>query len=68
MMIAINGPELSNADSIIKASMSNYWRKYSLSSDWHFTRRSRADDIKPYTISKVIDRMNNQKPSLQFMM
>ena len=68
MMIAINGPELSNADSIIKGSMSNYWRKYSHSNDWHFTRRSRADDIKPCTISKVIDRMNNQKPCLPFMM
>ena len=67
-MIAINGSDLSNADSIIKGSMSNYWTKYSHSSDWHFTRRSRTNDIKPYTISKVIDRMNNQKPSLQFMM
>ena len=27
-----------------------------------------SETIKPYTVSKVIDRMSNQKPSLPFMM
>ena len=68
MSIAINGPELANADNVIKASMSSYWRNYAHKSNWHFTRRSRSETIKHYTVSKVIDRMSNQKPSLSYRM
>ena len=65
MIIAINGPELCNADNVKKKSMSNYWNNQKRKDGWHFTRRS--EDINCYTVSKVVDRLSSQNPSLPFM-
>ena len=69
MNIAINGPELTHADGIIQASMTEYWknsgRRKGETKDWHFVHKSQ--NIKDFCSSKVIDRMSSAKPNLPFM-
>eukprot|EP00794_Sanderia_malayensis_P014467 gene14467-15971_t len=45
-LIAINGPNLSHADAVIKEAMNSYWR--SKGSTWHFFRTSVLEQLKEY--------------------
>ena len=67
MNIAINGPELPHADSIIQESMTEYWKNSGKrkTGDWHFVRKSQ--NIRDFAVSKVVDRMSSAKPNLPFM-
>ena len=64
MVIAENGPLLQHADSIIEASMNEYWKE---KAGWHFIWKS--DNIKQFTgnASKVIGRFFDTKSKLPFM-
>ena len=70
-MNAINGPELTHADGIIQASMTEYWKNSGRrkgdheTKNWHFVRKSQ--NIKDFCSSKVIHRMSSAKPNLPFM-
>lgn len=67
MLIAVNGPELAHADNLIKSSMSKIWKNQKSNNDnWHFTLRS--EDIKSYTVSKTVDRISKEIPSLPFIL
>ena len=69
--IGINGPELTHADGIIQASMTEYWKNSGRrkgdheTKNWHFVRKSQ--NIKEFCSSKVIHRMSSAKPNLPFM-
>jgi hypothetical protein len=67
MNIAINGPELPHADSIIQESMTEYWKNSGKRKigDWHFVRK--LQNRRDFAVSKVVDRMSSAKPNLPFM-
>ena len=44
MLVASNGPELAHCDSLVKASMANYWRNFEHQDSSQFSRRS--EDIR----------------------
>ena len=58
-----NGPDLAHCASVIQLSMTDYWKNSgkSHSEDWHFVRR--AQNIRNFTVSKVIDRMKEARGS-----
>ena len=66
-MISINGPKVAHCASVVQAAHTEYWSraKRSKERDGHFLRRS--EQIKQYTVSKVIDNMRSEKPKLPFM-
>eukprot|EP00112_Aurelia_sp_Birch-Aquarium-sp1_P013876 Seg2973.2 transcript_id=Seg2973.2/GoldUCD/mRNA.D3Y31 product="hypothetical protein" protein_id=Seg2973.2/GoldUCD/D3Y31 len=66
MCIALNGPNIAQSDSVVKAAMSRYWQQESANEDfWHFIRRS--DNITQYFVSKVVDRISKNTSNLPFM-
>ena len=67
MMIAVNGPNIEHADSVIDKSMRQYWKESGEGNktDWHFVRRS--DKVTDFTASRVVERMKKSKPELPFM-
>lgn len=63
MMIAVNGPEISNADKILKKALDNYFKNHR-DGKWHFT----MDPTKiTYTISKTVDSLKTRSSKLSFM-
>eukprot|EP00112_Aurelia_sp_Birch-Aquarium-sp1_P017082 Seg3933.1 transcript_id=Seg3933.1/GoldUCD/mRNA.D3Y31 product="hypothetical protein" protein_id=Seg3933.1/GoldUCD/D3Y31 len=66
MCIALNGPNIAQSDSVVKAAISRYWQQESANEDfWHFIRRS--DNITQYFVSKVVDRISKNTSNLPFM-
>ena len=62
MLVAISGPELAHCNSLVKASMANYWKDFKHKDAWHFTRRS--EDIKFHFNSKSVDKFTKQSRDL----
>ena len=63
MMIAVNGPNIANADPILEKSLNNYFREHK-NGKWHFT----MDQSKmKYSISKLVDRKKSKSSKLSFM-
>jgi hypothetical protein len=63
MMIAVNGPEIANADKILKKSLDSYFKKHK-EGKWHFT----MDPTKiTYTISKTVDSLKSKSSRFAFM-
>ena len=68
-MIAINGPNLSHADAVIKEAMNSYWNsRQSGQGTWHFFRTTALEQLKDHTGgSRVLQRMLNKPSKLPFM-
>ena len=63
VMVAINGPEPTNCDSVVSEGLVEYWKNSKL--DHHFIRLSRK--IRPYFVSKSIDKLRSVVPRNPFM-
>ena len=62
-MVAINGPEPTNCDSVVSEGLVEYWKNSKL--DHHFIRLSQK--IRPYFVSKSIDKLRSVVPRNPFM-
>ena len=63
MVISVNGPEIANADKILKKALDNYFKGHK-NGKWHFT----MDSTKiTYAISKTVDSLKNKPSKLSFM-
>ena len=56
MQISLNGPIVSRCGGVVKAAMTQYWRKESKKDNfWHFIRKSERIKVQSFEVSKVID-------------
>ena len=56
MQISWNGPIVSRCAGVVKAAMTEYWRKESKKDNfWHFIRKSEGIKVQSFEVSKVID-------------
>jgi hypothetical protein len=68
MEISLNGPIVSRCGGVVKAAMTEYWRKESKRDDfWHFIRKSERIQLQPFEVSKVIDGKFKEKSKLPIM-
>ena len=66
-MIAINGPNLSNADAVVKKAMNSYWQ--AKRSEWNLYRTIRIYMLNEYyeTGSQTLDRLLKKQIRFPFM-
>ena len=62
MEVAMNGPELVEADGLLKESMERYWN----GGKWHFIKKEDIKDFLKKSESKVIKRLMKDKSKLSF--
>ena len=67
MHISLNGPIISRCGGVVKATMTEYWRKESKNNFWHFIRKSERIQFQPFEVSKVIDRKLKEQSKLPVM-
>ena len=68
LTVYINGPPVSKCGNIVKNAMNQYWHNKTFgknTKEWHFTRQS--DNVKNYTVSKVVDRIQANESRLPFL-
>ena len=65
--ISVNGPLVQHCDSVVKGTMTTYWRRMKIGSlqSGHFVRRS--NNVMQYVTSKSVDRLNDAKVKTPFM-
>ena len=68
MTIAVNGPEAAKCNAIVEEAKKIYWSKATRGEerDGHFIRRWRG--AKNYTVSAVVDGLNNAIPKRDFLL
>ena len=64
-IVAINGPQVVHCDTVVREGLKSYWSRARRAGEGHWIRRS--DNIQSYTVSKVVDKLTNKKPSVPFM-
>ena len=66
--VSLNGPNPVNSDSVVEEAMRLYWSRSQLknSADGHFIRK--CSNIRSWTVSKSVDKVNLVKPKLPFML
>ena len=68
MQISLNGPIVSRCGGVVKAAMTEYWRKESKKDNfWHFIRKSKRIKVQSYEVSKVIDSKFKEQLKLPVM-
>ena len=67
MTIAVNGPEAAKCNAIVEEARKIYWSKATRGEerDGHFIRR--CSRVKNYTVSAVVDGLNNALPKRDFL-
>ena len=66
--VSLNGPNPVNCDSVVEEAMRLYWSKCRMrnSEDGHFIRNS--ENVMSWKVSKAVDKVNDVKPKLPFML
>ena len=66
--VSLNGPNPDNCDSVVEEAMRLYWSKCKMrkSADVHFIRKS--ENVMSWRVSKAVDKVNEVKPKLPFML
>ena len=68
LTVYINGPPVTKCNKVVKQPMYKYWHDNTINTgtkEWHFTRKS--DNVKNYTVSKVVDRTKAEECLLPFL-
>ena len=67
LMIAVNGPEVQNSQTVVEEAMTEYWRKMKTPGlqGGHFVRRS--SNIKQYCVSSTVDSLFAKPAKVNFM-
>ena len=68
LTVYINGPPVPQCLSIVQEAMNQYWHEktfHTKTKEWHFTRTSQ--NVKNYTVSKVVDRHHKKISNLPFL-
>ena len=68
LTVYINGPPVTKCHTIVNQAMNKYWQDKTIETKtekWHFTRKS--DNVKNYTVSKVVDRIQAKECCLPFL-
>jgi hypothetical protein len=67
LMVSINGPKIMHSDTIIKEALERMNRTAVHVKDriGHFVRRS--ENVETFLTSRVVDRLNKEKPKIPFM-